>query len=98
MVLYTDSKSLHDCIVGINATYEKRILIDLLILRQFYELRESNEIVWIPSAENPADAINKQNASEALKNIIDSNHVKLTAKSCVNSATSSSREEKYNLD
>ena len=39
LVLYTDSKSLYDSLVGMTAITEKRLLIDLCMLRQSYELR-----------------------------------------------------------
>lgn len=37
LILYTDSKSLLDSVVRLNATMEKRLLIDLIVLRQSYE-------------------------------------------------------------
>lgn len=45
LTFYTDSKSLYDGIVGMNATFEKRLLIDLRILRESYKLRELTNIV-----------------------------------------------------
>lgn len=45
MMIFTDSKSVYDAITGIKTTTQKRLLIDLTILRQAYELREIAEIV-----------------------------------------------------
>ena len=43
MVIYTDSRSLYDSLVSLNTTTEKRLLIDLHLLRQAYERREIAE-------------------------------------------------------
>lgn len=56
MHVYTDSRSLYDCLTNINRTREKRLLIDLCMLRESYERREISEVFWIPTAQNPADA------------------------------------------
>ena len=55
--VYKDSRRLYDCLVRINQTTEKRLFIDLRILRQSYERREMTEVFWIPTAQNPADGI-----------------------------------------
>ncbi len=38
-------------------TAEKRLLIDLALLREAYENRDISEIVQIPGDQNPADAL-----------------------------------------
>lgn len=43
--IYTDSHSLFDCLTNINRTTEKRLLIDLFMLRKSYELREISEFL-----------------------------------------------------
>lgn len=58
--IYTDSKCLFDSLISLNNTTEKRLLIDLSILRECYEQREITEILWIPGTENPADAMTKE--------------------------------------
>ena len=47
--IYTDSRSLYDSLVALNSTTEKRLLIDLQLLRQLYKRREITEIYWIPT-------------------------------------------------
>lgn len=42
---YMDSKSLFGNVIGINAPTEKRLLIDLSVLRQSYKRREIAEVV-----------------------------------------------------
>lgn len=44
LILYTDSRSLYDCLIKLGKTDEKRLMIDLLTLRQSYEQREIAEI------------------------------------------------------
>jgi hypothetical protein len=79
-MLYTDSKSLYDCLVKLGITQEKRLMIDVLCLHQSYERREIAEVKWIASSTNPADAITKKKGvSKALKKLVDSNKIKLKA-------------------
>lgn len=42
--VYTDSRSLYDCLTRINQTAEKRLRIDLRMLRQSYERRKITEV------------------------------------------------------
>ncbi len=44
MILLTDSRSLYDCLVKLEITSEKRLMIDLMCLRQSYERREITKI------------------------------------------------------
>lgn len=55
-----DLKSLFDAIVGIHPTTEKRLLIDLSLLREAFEMCETDNFFRIPSQENPADALTKK--------------------------------------
>jgi hypothetical protein len=80
LVLCTDSKSLYDCLVKLGTTQEKRLMIDVLCLRQSYERREIAEVKWIKGNTNPADALTKsKGTSTALKQITDTNMVCLEA-------------------
>ena len=42
-----DSFSLYECLVKLGTTYEKRLMIDIMTIRQSYERREITEIIWI---------------------------------------------------
>jgi hypothetical protein len=71
--LLTDSKSLYDCVVRLGIISEKRLMIDLMCLRQSYERREIAEIRWIDGDTNPADAMTKSKPCPALTKLIDTN-------------------------
>jgi hypothetical protein len=79
LVLCIDSKSLYECLVKLGTTQEKRLIIDVMCLRQAYERREIAEVRWIKGESNPADAITKSNSksSNALKRLIDTNKVQM---------------------
>ena len=44
LTIYTDSKSLYYSLTTINTTTEKRLLIDLQVIRQAYEYKEIAEV------------------------------------------------------
>jgi hypothetical protein len=45
LILATDSKSLYDCFVRLGTVTEKRLMIDIMAMRQAYERREVAEVV-----------------------------------------------------
>jgi hypothetical protein len=77
LVLCTDSKSLYDCLVKLGTTQEKRLMVDLMCLRQAYERREITEVKWINGEDNPADAMTKAKPCQALKTLINTNKLNL---------------------
>ena len=83
MVIYTDSRSLYDALVSLNTTTEKRLLIDLHLLRQAYERREVAEVLWIPTGQNPADALTKERATPGLQRLLEG-RLRLTPNAWVN--------------
>jgi hypothetical protein len=44
LILITDFKSLYDCLIRLDTTVEKRLMIDVMTLRQSYERREITEV------------------------------------------------------
>jgi hypothetical protein len=90
LMLCTDSKSLYECLVKLGTTREKRLMVDLMCLRQAYERREVAEVRWIDGDSNPADAMTKAKPCQALKSLIDTNLVRLDTTEWVE------REEKTN--
>lgn len=75
MILLTDSYSLYECLVKLGTTQEKRLMIDIMALRQSYERREAHEVRWINGEDNPADAMTKLSPNKALRNLIDRNEI-----------------------
>jgi hypothetical protein len=73
LIVCTDSYSLYDCLVRLSTTREKRLMIDIMALRQSYERRELFEIRWINGEDNPADAFTKAKPNTALQRFVDMN-------------------------
>jgi hypothetical protein len=44
LILIIDSKSLYDCLIRLEITVEKSLMINVMTLRQFYERREITEM------------------------------------------------------
>lgn len=70
LILCTDSYSLYQCLVQLGTTTEKRLMIDVMALRQSYEDREIQEIRWIKGDDNPADAMTKGKPNGALEEFV----------------------------
>ena len=83
LVLCTDSKSLFDCVVKLGTTQEKRLMVDLMCIRQSYERREVTEVRWIDGPSNPADAMTKKSPCAALQRLVDDNVVAMGVKQWV---------------
>ena len=75
LVIYTDLYSLYECLVKLGITNKKRLIVDVLVLRQLYERREIAEIWWISGSDNPADAFTKASPNRALERFINSNEL-----------------------
>ena len=69
MIIYPDSQSLYNNLVSLNTTTEKRLLIDIH-LRQAYERREIAEVRWIPTKQNPADALTMEKPTPAMVQLL----------------------------
>ena len=76
-IVCTDSYSLYECLVKLGTTKEKRLMIDIMALRQSYERREIMEIRWINGQDNPADAMTKSNPNKALEKFITTNRIQV---------------------
>ena len=59
LAIYTDSKSLYNSLVSLNTVTEKRLLIDLRVLRESYKYRELVDVFWIPAPQSPANSRTK---------------------------------------
>src|ERR1019366_2123182 len=83
IVICTDSRSLYDYLVKLGTTQEKRLIIDMICLRQVYERREITKVKWIDGNTTPADSMTKGKPSGALKLLIDTNKVQIGEKEWV---------------
>jgi hypothetical protein len=95
LILATDSKSLYDCLVRLGITVEKRLMIDVMALRQSYERREIIEVKWIDESNNLADSMIKTGfkAFSALEQIIDINRIRLDSIEWVKRANQNESDE-----
>lgn len=64
MKISVDCKSLFDVKICINATAEKRLLTDILVILQRYESRKIAKVTWIATEQNPADDHTKIESKE----------------------------------
>ncbi|TVY41919.1 hypothetical protein LCER1_G009315 [Lachnellula cervina] len=70
-IVYTNSFSLYKCLIKLRTTKEKRLIIDIIGLR---------EIRWINSKDNPIDAIIKINPNWMLEILINTNSLTIRIK------------------
>ena len=73
LIVCTDSYSLYESLVKLGTSKEKRLMINIMALRQYYERRELTEIRWINSLDNPADAMIKTNPDNSLESFLNTN-------------------------
>jgi hypothetical protein len=63
LILVTDSKSIYDCLIRLEIIVEKRLIIDVMTLRQCYERREITEMKWMHETNNSVDSMIKIKSS-----------------------------------
>jgi hypothetical protein len=83
IVLCTDSRSLYECLVKLGTTNEKRLMIDIMSIRESYEKREITDIRWINGKDNPADACTKKTPNSALERLISYNQLAIRVEALV---------------
>ena len=72
-----DSYSFYECLVKLGTTKEKRLMIDIMALRQSCERRKLQGIMWLNGQDNPADAMTKIDPNKTLETFIDNNHLRI---------------------
>jgi hypothetical protein len=87
LIWIIDSKFLYDCLIRLETTIEKRLMIDVMILRQFFERREITEIKWVHETNNFVDVMIKSKSSSTLKTMIDINQINLDISEWIERAT-----------
>jgi hypothetical protein len=70
MYLFTDSYSLFSTITKYQSLREKRLLIDLAVLRQAYRRHEVDDVGFIRSAHNLADCLKKDTRGSAMFKVL----------------------------
>lgn len=78
LILYIDSKSLYNCLIKLDITQEKRLMVDVMSLRQLYERQEITKVKWIYGHYNPVDSMTKVKPSAVLKILINTNHINIS--------------------
>ena len=73
LILYIDSYLLYQCFVQLGTTSEKRLMINIMVLRQSYKRQEIDKIRWICGKDNPANAMTKASPNLVLERIISTN-------------------------
>ena len=73
LILCTDSYSLYQCLIQLGTTSEKRLMINIMTLKQSYEGRQIDKIRWIYGKDNPTDAMTKTSPNSSLEGLISTN-------------------------
>jgi hypothetical protein len=73
IVFYIDSKFLYEYIMKLRTTKEKRLIIDIIAIRQAYEKKELFEICHIDRQNNPADTMTNLLFNKVLEKFVDTN-------------------------
>jgi hypothetical protein len=93
IVVCTDLYLLYECLIKLGTTQEKRLIIDIIALRQSYERREITEIQWIDKKDNLADAMTKSTPNKAFKKLINTNQLGVQVEGWVQRKEVDSTEE-----
>jgi hypothetical protein len=72
-ILCIDFKLLYDCLIKLSTIREKRLMINIISLRQSYKRRKIIEVKSIQKHNNSIDSMIKTKSSSALKTIIKTN-------------------------
>jgi hypothetical protein len=87
IVVCTNLFSLYEYLVKLGTIKEKRLMINIMALKQAYEQKDVFEIRWINGQDNPADAMTKATSNRALSILIDINRLCLRVQGWVQRGT-----------
>jgi hypothetical protein len=87
LILIIDLKFLYDCLIRLEITVEKRLMMNVMIRRQCYERREIIEVKWIHEFNNFVDFMIKNKSLSTLWTMININQVNLNIIEWVERAT-----------
>jgi hypothetical protein len=77
VVVCTDLYLLYKYLVKLGTTKEKRLMINIIALRQLYERKKITKIWWIDRKNNPANAMIKSTPNKALREFVNSNQLSI---------------------
>ncbi len=77
LIFCIDAKSLCDCLIKFDITRKKRLMINVMSLRQLYKCRKIIEIKWIHDINNSIDFMIKSKTFSILKTLIDFNTINM---------------------
>jgi hypothetical protein len=70
LTVRTDCMSLVDCVYQHKQVTEKRLLIDVMVLKGLVETGELESLVWVDSAHQHADALTKRMSANSLLRVL----------------------------
>ena len=70
LILCIGSYLLYDFMIHLGNTAEKRLMIDVMGLRESYKQRAIPEVRWIDRRRNPANTITKKRVCNALQGLV----------------------------
>ena len=76
-MLYTYSKLIYKCFIKLETTQKKRLIINIICLRQLYKRREIAKVKQINRDSNPTGTITKSKLLLAFKRLINTNRIEL---------------------
>jgi hypothetical protein len=77
IVVCTNFLFFYECFVKLGTIKEKKLMIDIMVIRQVYERQKMRNIRWINNRNNPADAIIKGIFNHAFEEFINTNRLVL---------------------
>jgi hypothetical protein len=77
IVVCTNSLFLYECFVKLGTIKEKKLIINIIAIRQIYKRQEVRDIRWINNRNNPADAMTKGTLNHAFEELININRLVL---------------------
>lgn len=75
--MLTDSKCLFDVITKSSVTKEKRLLIDIAVVKDAYAKNEISQVGHVFSDQNPADAMTKIGKCQALNTVLETGRLSI---------------------
>ena len=76
--ILTDSRSAFHILTTLITTKEKRLMLDVHLMREAYERREITRVSWISSSCNISDCLTKVNHNGSLLSFVKTNRAKIT--------------------